>query len=385
MPSIEPIPLCVPEIRGNEGNYIKECLDSGWISSGGKFVDRLERDIAQFVGTNYAIATVNGTAALHTALLVAGVEPDDEVLVSNLTFVAPVNAIRYTGAWPVLIDAELEHWQMDIDKVKNFIERDCYWRTGQLRNAKSQRRIRAILPVHILGHPVDMDPIMELAQQYGLVVIEDASESLGAIYKKINVGNLGHIACFSFNANKLISTGGGGAIVTNVEPWAEKARYLITQAKDDPVEYVHDEVGYNYRLTNILAAMGVAQLELLDEYIAAKKRIAKLYRDELATVKGLSFSSEAPFVQSSWWLFTIRVDAKKFGMDSRQLMHQLQEYSIQSRPLWRPMNMLKPFVNCQACGGEASQILHRECLSLPSSVGLGEGEQERVIQAIRKR
>jgi perosamine synthetase len=230
---------------------------------------------------------------------------------------------------------------------------------------------------------VDIDPIMALAQKYGLVVIEDASESLGAKYKKIHVGNLGHIACFSFNANKVISTGGGGAIVTNVESWADKIRYLTTQAKDDPIEYVHDEIGYNYRLTNILAAMGVAQLEQLEGYIKAKKRIANLYRKELESVEGLSFPQEAPYAQSSWWLSTIRIDADRFGMDSRQLMQKLQGKYIQSRPLWRPMHMQKPFADCQVCGSEIAQVLYRECLSLPSSVGLGASGQERVIKTIK--
>jgi perosamine synthetase len=384
MASIDPIPLCAPEIRGNEWNYIKECLDAGWISSGGEFVDRLERDIASYLGAKHAVATVSGTAALHTALMVAGIGPDDEVLVSDLTFVAPVNAIRYVGAWPVLIDAEPAHWQMDVDRLKFFLEGECRWVDGKLLNAKTKRRVRAILPVHILGHPVDMSSVVELAEQYDLIVIEDASESLGAKYEKKNVGNIGHISCFSFNANKVISTGGGGAIVTNIEAWADRVRYLTTQAKDDPVEYVHNEIGYNYRLTNILAAMGVAQLEQLQEYVVAKRRIAQTYKDELAGVEGFSFPLETPLGESSWWLFTLRIDASTYPLNSRQLMATLGQHSIQSRPLWRPMHMLAPFSDCQICGGDIAQNLYRDCLSLPSSVGLKETEQQRVIKVLKE-
>jgi perosamine synthetase len=237
------IPLSVPEINGNEWEYVKECLDSNWVSSAGPFVERFEQMVADYVGTQHAVATVNGTAALHLALLVAGVQPDDEVLVPALTFIAPANAVRYAGAWPVFIDAEPAYWQMDAEKVMNFLEHRCAWANGELRNKNTGRRVRGILPVHILGHPCDMDPIVDLARKFRLVVIEDATESLGALYKERMVGHLGDVACFSFNGNKVITTGGGGMIVTDNEAWAERARYLSTQAKDNPVEYIHNEIG----------------------------------------------------------------------------------------------------------------------------------------------
>jgi perosamine synthetase len=203
------IPLCVPEIRGNEWLYIKECLDTNWISSVGTYVDRFERNLADYIGVDHAVATVNGTSALHIALLVAGVKPDDEVIVSALTFIAPANAIRYTGAWPIFIDAEPNYWQMDSHRVYEFIEKECTWKNYELRNKTTGRKISAIIPVHILGHPVNMDPIMEIAQKYNLPVIEDTTESLGAEYKGRKTGTIGDIACFSFNGNKLITTGGG--------------------------------------------------------------------------------------------------------------------------------------------------------------------------------
>jgi perosamine synthetase len=266
-PSADYVPLCIPELRGNEWAYIKECLDTGWVSSVGSYVDRFEADLARYVGIQHAVAVVNGTAAIHIALLVAGIQPEDEVLVSTMTFIAPVNAIRYAGAWPVLIDSDAETWQMDPQQVADFLEKECETRSGSLWNRHTGRRVRAIMPVHILGHPVDMHPIMELARRYDLIVIEDATESLGARYKEQMTGCIGDIACFSFNGNKIITTGGGGMLVTNRQDWAEKARYLTTQAKDDRLEFIHNEIGYNYRLTNVQAAMGVAQLEQLEAYI----------------------------------------------------------------------------------------------------------------------
>jgi perosamine synthetase len=378
------IPLCVPEIRGNEWKYVQECLDTGWVSSVGSFVDRFEHELAALVGTKHAIATVSGTAALHIALLVAGVEPDDEVLVSTLTFIAPANAIRYVGAWPVFMDADPLYWQMDPQKVVEFLEQECQWTNGELRNQATGRRVRAILPVHILGHPVDMDPLLEVARKYGLLVIEDATESLGAEYRGKKVGHLGDIACFSFNGNKIITTGGGGMIVTDHVGWAEQARYLTTQAKDDPIEYVHDEIGYNYRLTNIQAAMGVAQLERLEEFVAAKRRIAQFYKEYIGEIDGLTLPPEADWAKSIYWLYTILVDDERFGMNSRELMRKLGAHGIQARPFWRPVHRQKPHENFQAYKIEIADWLDQKGLSLPSSVNLDANGLNVVCQAITR-
>lgn len=378
------VPLCVPEIRGNEWKYIKECLDTNWVSSVGAFVDRFEQELAAYVGTKYAIATCNGTAALHVALLVAGVEPDDEVLVSTLTFIAPANAVRYVGAWPVFIDAQPEYWQMDPGKVVDFLDKECRWRNGALYNRATGRRVKAVLPVHILGHPVDMDPILEVARKYNLVTIEDATESLGAKYKGRMVGHTGDIACFSFNGNKIITTGGGGMIVTGNEAWARRAKYLTTQAKDDPVEYIHNEIGYNYRLTNIQAAMGCAQMEQLDEYIAAKRRIAATYTKALGDVSGIIPMPEAAWAFSIFWMYTMLVDEAKYGMESQVLMQHLSEAGIQARPLWEPMHRSSAHNDCRSYGIETAERLQKQGLSLPSSVSLSAAEQHRVIEAIVK-
>ncbi len=373
------IPLCVPEIRGNEWVYIKECLDSNFVSSVGPFVDRFENELASWVGSKFAVATSTGTAALHIALLVAGVQPNDEVLVSTLTFIAPVNAIRYVGAWPVFIDAEPDYWQMDAQKAMEFLERDCDWQNGDLRNRHTGRRVKAILPVHILGHPVNMDPIMDLARKFELKVIEDATESLGALYKDQAVGHIGDIACFSFNGNKLITTGGGGMIVTDNEAWASKAKYLTTQAKDDAFEFVHNEVGFNYRLTNIQAAMGCAQLEQLEEYIAIKRRIAADYARALAHLDGLTVMPQAEWASSVFWLYTILVDQQKYGLDSRALMKKLAEKNIQARPLWQPVHLSSAHRGAFSVDCSTAERLNRDAVSLPCSVGLSAREFESVL------
>ncbi len=376
------IPLCVPEIRGNEWIYIKECLDTNFVSSVGPFVDRFELDLANYIGTKYSVATASGTAALHISLLVAGVVPDDEVLVSTLTFIAPVNAIRYVGAWPVFMDAEPEYWQMDPQKVRDFLKKDCRRENGELRNRHTGRRVRAIMPVHILGHPVDMDPIMVLAREYNLVVIEDATESLGASYKGVMTGRIGHIACFSFNGNKIITTGGGGMIVTDNEAWARKAKYLTTQAKDDPLEFIHNEIGFNYRLTNLQAALGCAQLEHLDDYIAVKHRIAENYAKAFAGVSGILPMKQANWAESIFWMYTILVDASVYGEDSRALMRKLADKGIQARPLWQPVHLSPAHAGSYAVDCFVAERLNRDALSLPSSVGLSDMEQQSVINTI---
>ncbi len=374
------IPLHAPELGPTAWTYVKEALDTNWVSSAGPFVDRFERMVAEYTGTKHAVATVSGTAALHVALLVAGVEPDDEVLVSDLTFIAPANAVRYVGAWPVFIDAEPDYWQMDVEQAVGFLETRCRWSGGALYNKTTGRRVRAVLPVHALGHPVDLDPILEVARRYDVVVIEDATESLGAVYRERKVGQLGGVACFSFNGNKTITTGGGGMIVTDRDEWAERARYLATQAKDDPVEYVHSEVGFNYRLSSIQAALGCSQMEQIDEHLDTKRQIAARYKRAFDGADGIACMSEAPWARSTFWLFTIMVDKELAGIDSRTLLRELKASGIESRPLWQPMHL-----SAAHGGGLSSPVserLYGQALSLPSSVGLPPDDQRRVIEAV---
>jgi perosamine synthetase len=369
-------------LRGNEWRYVKECLETNWVSSAGPFVDRFERMVAEYVGTRHAVAVVNGTSALHLALLVSDVRPGDEVLVSTLTFAASANAIRYAGAWPVFIDAEPQHWQMDANLVEEYLRSRAVRRDGVLVDRGTGRRIRAIMPVHILGHPVDMDPIVELADRYGLALIEDAAESLGAKYKGQMVGRLGSVGCFSFNGNKTITTGGGGMIATDDEDLANKARYLSTQAKDDPVEHVHGQIGYNYRLPNVLAAIGCGQLEMLDEAIAAKRRIARRYDEALADVPGVELLRPSADVFCTYWLSTVRIRSDEYGCDSRSLRWALQQRGVQTRPLWQPLHLSPAHRGALAVSRGVAEKLYAQCLSLPSSVGLTEAEQDRVIAGI---
>jgi perosamine synthetase len=377
------IPLSAPEIRGNEWRYVKECLDTAWVSSVGAYVDRFESMLAAHIGKQFAVATVNGTAALHTALMLAGVAPGDEVIVSTLTFIAPANAVRYVGAHPVFIDADPHYWQMDVEKLQHFLEHDCVWRSRALYNPHTGRRIVAIIPVDVLGHPSNLQPILELSRKYDLTVIEDASESLGAAYHGRPVGRHGDITCFSFNGNKILTTGGGGMLLTDHADWARRARHLTTQAKAEGFEYIHDELGYNYRLTNIQAAMGVAQLEQLDTFVAIKRRIAATYAATLGDLSGVTPMPEAPWARGTFWLYSLLIDPDRFGIDARQLLRALRAQGIESRPLWQPMHLSPVHQGAYATDCSTADRLYATALSLPCSVGLNEATQARVIDTIR--
>jgi perosamine synthetase len=305
-----------------------------------------------------------------------------------LTFIAPANAVRYVGAWPVFIDAEPRYWQMDVQKVADFLAHDCRYAHGALRNRHTGRRVSAILPVHVLGHPVDMDPLLAIAARYELQVIEDATEALGARYRGHAVGRpLGpgsHAACLSFNGNKLITTGGGGMIITDDEAFARRARYLTTQAKDDPVEYVHHEIGYNYRLTNLQAALGVAQLERLNGHVEAKRRIARGYAAALDGVPGLDKMREASWARSAFWMYTVLVHPRMAGVTSRRLLRLLADDGIQTRPLWQPLHLSAAHRGAYAVDCTIAERLHRQALSLPCSCGLSGEAQAAVVSALTR-
>ena len=379
------IPLSAPVLRGNEWAYVKECLDTNWVSSAGPFVDRFEKMAADRVGVRNAVAVVNGTAALHLALVIAGVEHDDEVVMPALTFIAPANAVRYLGAWPVFVDVDPDYWQIDPQRFADFIDGECESRNGELRNRRTGRRVKAVLPVDILGHPCDLDPIAQLAHARGLVVVEDATEGLGALYKGEPIGRRADVSCLSFNGNKIVTSGGGGMIATDRTDWAARARYLSTQAKDDPVEYVHGSIGYNYRLTNIQAAVGVAQLEQLDGHVAAKRRNAIAYSDAFRGTAGISPMAEAPWATSTFWLYTVLVDPVRYGADSRALLGGLARNGIQSRPLWQPLNRSAALAGCLSMATPVADRIAASALSLPSSVDLSPADQARVIAAVKKR
>lgn len=371
------IPLSSPELNGKEWEYIKDCLDSGWVSSAGRYVDRFEEEVARFTGMPYAVATNTGTAALHISLLVAGVQADDYVIVPDLTFVASVNAIRYTGANPILIDADKDSWQMDPDLLENFLSSETQIVEGSCRLKKNNRRVSALMPVHVLGGIGDMKRLAEIADAYHLKLIEDATEALGSTFGDHPAGSIGHLGCFSFNGNKVMTTGGGGMIVTGDKALADRTRHLTTQAKSKPEEYYHDETGYNYRMVNILAAMGVAQMEQLPSFIEKKKKIASFYLKELKDTGDICFQQHHEHCQSNEWLFTIRTSRRE------ALMHHLRAEDILSRPLWVPMHQL-PMHRSDILITEEnySKKLHEECLSLPCSSGISDAEMEKVAGSI---
>ena len=370
--------LSGPNIAGNEWKYVKECLDTGWVSSVGSYVTRFENMLAEFSGCKYGVATSSGTTALHIALLLKGVKQGDYVIAPNVTFIATINSIKYTGADPILIDVEKGSWQMDLGLLEEFLKNETEKKGEDLVYKKDGRVIRCLLPVHVLGNICDMDVLLSLADEYGLPVVEDATESLGTWYKGKHTGSFGEMGCFSFNGNKIITTGGGGVIVTNNEELAKKAKHLTTQAKSDPFEYVHDEVGYNYRLVNVLAAMGVAQMEQLPGFIQRKKEINKFYRDVLSGVGDIRLQEVAENVDCNYWLFTFMTDKQQ------ELLRVLNEKQLQSRPFWVPMNQLRMFKkDVYYSKGDQSDYIYRHCLSIPCSTNIKDEEMQAVVDVIR--
>jgi perosamine synthetase len=378
------VPLAVPDVSGREWDYVRECLDTGWVSSAGPRVEAFERTVAERLGVRHAVAVASGTAALHAALRLAGVGPGDEVLVSALTFVAPGNAVTYLGAEPVFVDAEPEFGQIDVGRVAGFLA-GCRREGGRVLDPATGRRVAALLPVHAFGHPVDLDPLAALAREHGVPVVEDATESLGSLYKGRPVGRplgAGDLACLSFNGNKIVTTGGGGMLLTDDDERARRARWLTTQAKDDPVESVHGAVGWNYRLSNVAAAIGCAQMERLDEFVGRKRAIAERYERAFQGVGGLRVLRDAPWATSNRWLTTVVVDAARFGVDRRTLMRRLGDARIEARPPWQPLHRSPAHPGARSLGGSVAEDLHERGLSLPSSVGLSEADQDRVVAAV---
>lgn len=379
-----PIPLSVPNLMGKEGEYLAECVSTGWVSTAGPFVKKFEAMVSEATGGAHVVAVSSGTAALHLGVLAAGVEPDEEVVVPAITFMATCGAIRYAGAYPVIVDVDPHHWQMDADSLARFLSEGCDRRKdGSLVNRATGRAVKAVMPVHVLGHPCDLDRLLGISRQYGLPVIEDAAEALGTKYKGRTVGADGLCGGLSFNGNKIVTTGGGGALITRDAAVSERARYLSTQAKDDPVRYVHKSVGFNYRMTNVSAAVGCAQLEQLPAFLARKKQVARLYHELLGNIPGISFMQEAEWATSSWWLFTVRIKASEFGCDREQLMQRLAEDGIETRPLWQPMHRSEALAGCYSHDVRVADALHAEALSIPCSTNISDADVNRVSDCIR--
>jgi len=381
------IPLSVPSIRGNEWKYIKECLDTEWVSSVGKYVEKFENDICRFTGAKYAVACVNGTAALQVALQIVGVSPGDEVIVPTVTFIASVNVVRYLNAGPIFMDCD-EYYNIDVEKTLQFINEETHFKDGVTFNKKTEKRISAIIPVHIFGNADNLEKLIPICKERNIEIVEDATESLGAYYSKGTLknrytGTISDIGCYSFNGNKIITTGGGGMIVTNNAEYAEKARYLTTQAKDDPIRYIHNEIGYNFRLTNVQSAMGVAQLERLPEYIEIKKRNYWIYKKKIDKIPGLHLAETPEYAVSNYWFYCLQIDKEIYGKDKEQLMEYLSENKIRTRPIWYLNHLQRPYKDCQNYKIEKAYEMSDRTLNIPCSVNLTTDEIERVLMLLK--
>ena len=378
------IPLSIPYLGGREKEYLINCIDDNWVSSAGPYVKNFENSFAEFVGSKYAVACASGTSALHLSLVSMGIGKGDIVLVSNLTFIATVNAIKYTGAEPLLVDCDLNSWQMNVEYIKSFLEKECTNKKDSYFYKKSGKKISAIIPAHILGHACDIINLVKLAKEYNIPIIEDAAEALGVKVNEKHIGSFGILGCFSFNGNKIITTGSGGMIVTNSLKLAKKIKFLSEQAKQPGINYIHKEVGYNYRMSNIHAAMGLAQLENIEYHINKKTIIAKTYIKELSKIKGISWINPVYSSKSSWWLFTILLNKKYIKTSLKNIQNELLNNNIESRLIWQPMNLSSPYKNSLYIGENNSKKIYNRSLSLPCSVNLKEKDQYRVIYALKK-
>jgi perosamine synthetase len=356
-----------PHFGGNELVYLKECIDSTFVSSVGKFVDRFERDLAEYTGVNHAIATVNGTAALHIALKLAGVLPGDEVLIPALTFVATANAVVYCNAVPHFIDSDKNTLGVDLAKLHRYLLENTKVVNNQCVNNKTGSIIRAVVPMHTFGHPADMDALLHLAEEFNLTVVEDAAESLGSIYKGKHLGTFGRLGVLSFNGNKTITTGGGGAILTNDSELSKRAKHLTTTAKlPHAWEYRHDEVGYNYRMPNINAALGCAQLEQLPRFVSAQREIFNRYQSVFKNIKGVKLISEPQGCRSNYWLQTLVLD-EEFSPNRDEILEFVNGAGYVARPTWVLMNQLQPFLINPAMDLSGATSLAERIINIPSS------------------
>jgi perosamine synthetase len=360
------IPLHEPKFIGNEKKYLNDCIDSTFVSSVGAYVDRFEKEFATYVGSKYAIATVNGTSALHISLLLTNVTQDDEVITQALSFVATANAVSYTGAKPIFLDVDLETMGLSPKALKNFLDNNCEIKNQQCINRTTNKIIKACVPMHTFGHPCKIDEIQSICDKWHITLVEDSAESLGSFYKNRHTGTFGKLGAFSFNGNKIITSGGGGVIVTDDESLAKYAKHLTTTAKiPHSYEYNHDEIGYNYRMPNINAALLVAQLEKLDIFLQSKKNLTSTYKDFFNTIKEIDFISEPKNSNSNYWLQTIRFQSKE---QRDRFLEYSNKNGVMTRPIWKLLNSLEPYNMCQHDNLINSKILEERVVNLPSSV-----------------
>ncbi|MGL4393270.1 MAG: LegC family aminotransferase [Fusobacteriaceae bacterium] len=383
------IPLAVPNLQVSEiVANLKECIESGWVSTGGRFISEFENKIAKYLGMKEAVGVQSGTAGLHTALRVLGVESGDEVFAPTLTFIAAVNPIAYQGAKPIFIGCD-DTLCIDPIKLKEFCEKNCEMKAGNLYNKKSGNYIKAIVVVHVFGNMADMEKIIEIANKYNLKVLEDATEALGTFYTKGKyngkfAGTMGDIGVYSFNANKIITTGGGGMVVSNNKKYLDEIRFLSTQAKTDQLYYIHDQIGYNYRMLNLQAALGTEQIDALEKFIETKTKNYDKYKKAIKKIDGLKLVDFNSDIRSNFWFYSVVVDKEKYGLDKDELLKKLVEVGIQTRPIWGLIHQQKPYLQNEVYGDEKALWYYDRILNIPCSTNLTEEDAEIVISYLEK-
>jgi dTDP-4-amino-4,6-dideoxygalactose transaminase len=365
--------LSTPHMGDEELKFVQEAFNTNWIAPVGPHVDAFEKEFCQVTGANYAAAISSGTAAIHLALKLLDIKPDDEVICSTLTFAATANPITYVGAKPVFIDSDRSSWNMNPDLLRETLD----------KRAKVGNLPKAVVLVHLYGQSADIDPILDACNHYDIPLIEDAAEALGATYKERSPGIFGKIGIYSFNGNKIITTSGGGMLVSDDAELVAKAKFLATQARDPAPHYQHSEIGYNYRLSNVLAGIGRGQLRVLKQRVAARQRNFQIYQQALGTIPGIEFMPEAAFGCSTRWLTCLTINPEKFGVDREIVRISLAEKQIESRPVWKPLHLQPVFKNCESIGGEVAENLFNNGLCLPSGSNLTQDDLERVIAAIK--
>ncbi|NUU74816.1 LegC family aminotransferase [Paenibacillus xylanilyticus] len=379
------IPLSVPNLKGNELDYVTQAVQSEWVSTGGPFVTKFEECVAAYVQAEGAVSCQSGTAGLHIALEVCGVKREDEVLVPSLTFIAAVNPVRYVGAHPVFMDCD-DSLTISPDKLEVFCEQQCSFIDGKLLNNFSNREVKAIIVVHVFGNMTDMVKIVKVASKYNLKVIEDATEALGThytsgFYSGRYAGTIGDIGVYSFNGNKIITTGGGGMIVSNDKKLLRRSKHLTTQAKSDELYYTHDEVGYNYRMTNLQAALGIAQMEQLEQFIETKKRNFELYQELVYNIEGLHLIEYREGTRANYWFYALYVD-ETYPLNRDGLMKFLAENKVQTRPIWGLINNQRPYINDQAYRIERAVDYLEHIVNIPCSSNLNETDIKYVCELL---
>ena len=381
------IPLSVPNLKGNESIYLKNCIDTEWVSSVGKYVNDFEVQIAKYTGTKHAVACSSGTAALQLSLIAVGVEPDDEVIVPTMTFIATPNSVSYLNANPVFLDCD-KYLNIDIEKLETFFKEETYYKDGSTFNKLSNKKISAIIPVHVSGNAVDMESIVSICEHRNIKIVEDAAEAMGTKYlegkyKNRHAGSIGLVGCLSFNGNKIITSGGGGMVITNDESIANKVKYLSTQANNDSLQYVHNEIGFNYRLTNIQAAVGVAQLEKLDDFVLKKNQINNYYKSELKSVDALKINPSPEYSSNNHWMTSIFL---KNTFDEKlrdSIMNKLGKIGIQTRPMWHLCHLQKPYIKKQSYKIENALDIQMKTINIPSSTGISEEQLSEVVLKLK--